>query len=102
MPNAICTKACNQRAMILKLLKSHPSLNTLEFREHGYCSPAPRIFELRNSGIKIASIREIAIDSGGVKHRNIARYYLEKTPEKSLEDHVLGRRKARSAQAKQL
>ena len=52
------------------------SRNTFEFRAMGITSAAPRIKELRDVGWDIRSIRESAIDSAGVKHHGIARYYL--------------------------
>jgi hypothetical protein len=75
---AIVTDTSNQkqRDAILKML-AHGSVNTLEFRAVGLCSPAPRIKELREAGWRIHSTRETATDSAGVKHHGIARYWLK-------------------------
>jgi len=94
----ICTTTSTrtQRAFVLKALKNNASLNTFELRELGICSPAPRLKELIDSGIKINSVREAAIDSIGVKHRNVSRYWLVETPTSDLEARALSGRKARS------
>jgi hypothetical protein len=70
------TSAETQRLQILAHLKRTPSINTLEFRELGFISPAPRILELKERGYRIESIRETVVTPDGREHRGIARYYL--------------------------
>jgi hypothetical protein len=74
------TSAATQRNQILAHLKSTPSLNTLELRELGFLSPAPRILELKERGHNINSIREDVRTPDGRLHRGIARYYLSNVP----------------------
>ena len=63
-----------QRALILEWLR-HDSLTTQQARlELFIMSPAPRIFELRRMGYKIATEKTVYEDSQG-KHR-IAKYVL--------------------------
>lgn len=73
--------AHTQRLQILTLLKSNSSLNTLEFREKGFISPAPRILELKQLGHHIVSVREDVKTDDGRLHRGIARYYLRERPQ---------------------
>lgn len=75
------TSAHTQRLQILALLKTNASLNTLEFREKGFISPAPRILELKQLGHKIVSTREDITTDDGRLHRGIARYYLVNKPQ---------------------
>lgn len=74
------TSAATQRNQILAHLKTTPSINTLEFRELGFISPAPRILELKERGHNIKSIREDVKTPDGRLHRGIARYYLSLAP----------------------
>jgi hypothetical protein len=74
------TSAATQRLQILAHLKATPSINTLEFRELGFISPAPRLLELRRQGHNIKSHRENIRTPDGRLHRGIARYYLSKVP----------------------
>lgn len=103
MDNDVCasTSTPTQRAFVLKALKNNVSLNTFELRALGLCSPAARLKELIDSGVKINSIRETATDSIGVRHRNVSRYWLEEIPTKELESIAL-KWKAHPAIAKQL
>ncbi|MEP1384362.1 MAG: helix-turn-helix domain-containing protein [Paraglaciecola sp.] len=78
--NSNDTSAATQRNQILAHLKTTPSINTLEFRELGFISPAPRILELKSHGHNIKSIREDVRTPDGRLHRGIARYYLSQTP----------------------
>lgn len=74
---SLCTASDshNIKLGIIGLLRILPALNTLESRELGYVSPAPRILELRRSN-KILTVRVDAFDRAGVLHRRIARYSL--------------------------
>lgn len=74
------TSTINQRAFILDILKNNSSFNTLEFREVGICSPAPRVKELRDRGYIIDTYRVSAIDSAGTLHPRIAKYVLKQGP----------------------
>ena len=74
------TSAATQRSQILAHLKRTPSINTLEFRELGFISPAPRILELKERGHNIKSIREDVKTPDGRLHRGIAQYYLSNIP----------------------
>ena len=74
------TSAATQRNQILAYLKSTPSINTLEFRELDFISPAPRILELKGYGHNIKSTREDVRTSDGRLHRRIARYYFSHNP----------------------
>jgi hypothetical protein len=78
--NSKDTSAATQRNQILTHLKNTPSLNTLEFRELGFISPAPRILELKERGYNIKSIREDVHTPDGRLHRGIARYYISHNP----------------------
>jgi hypothetical protein len=78
--NSKDTSAATQRNQILTHLKTTPSLNTLELRELGFISPAPRILELKERGYNIKSIREDVRTPDGRLHRGIARYYLSYVP----------------------
>jgi hypothetical protein len=74
------TSAATQRNQILAHLKNTPSLNTLELRELGFISPAPRILELKERGHNIKSTREDVCTPDGRLHRGIARYYISHNP----------------------
>jgi hypothetical protein len=74
------TSASTQRNQILSYLKIKQSLNTLELRELGFISPAPRLQELRQRGHNIISIREDVFTPDGRLHRRVARYYLSNIP----------------------
>ena len=65
----------NQRLEIIELLTLLPSLSTLEFRELGYMTPQPRIFELRGQ-YNIKTTREDAFDRTGILHKRVGRYAL--------------------------
>ncbi|MCC2615919.1 helix-turn-helix domain-containing protein [Aestuariibacter halophilus] len=70
------TSAETQRQQILSHLRKKQSINTLEFRQLGFMSPAPRIFELKQLGYTIRSVMEDVITPDGRMHRRVARYYL--------------------------
>lgn len=74
------TSAATQRLQILAHLERLPSINTLEFRELGFISPAPRILELKARGHNIKSTRETVETPDGRTHQGIARYYLSSNP----------------------
>ena len=76
------TSAATQRAKIKAYLRigSH---STLEFRQMGICSPAPRIKELRKQGYQISTSTRTEIDHAGVTHKGIAVYTLLSEPEQS-------------------
>jgi hypothetical protein len=80
------TSAATQRNQILAHLKRTPSINTLEFRELGFISPAPRLLELRQQGHNIKSHREDVRTPDGRLHRGIARYYLSNVPQANYQD----------------
>lgn len=70
------TTKARQRDAILVALKLAP-LSTLDARDLlGIASPAPRIFELRKAGLKIATRRHQCFDAAGRSHR-FALYVLE-------------------------
>lgn len=71
------TSAHTQCLQILSVLKTEVSMNTLELREIGFISPAPRILELKQQGYNIISVREDVRTRDGRLHRGIARYYLK-------------------------
>ncbi|TRY30730.1 helix-turn-helix domain-containing protein [Aliiglaciecola sp. M165] len=79
--NSKDTSAHAQRLQMLALLEKSVSINTLEFREKGFISPAPRILELRQRGYDILSIREDVRTQDGKLHRGIARYILRVRPQ---------------------
>lgn len=83
------TSAATQRSQILAHLKATQSINTLEFRELGFISPAPRLLELRQRGHNIKSIREDVRTPDGRLHRGIARYYLSNIPPANDNDKEL-------------
>lgn len=73
------------RTYVLHLLKQAGSagVNTLEFRQRGAISPAPRIRELREAGFDIfASDEDVPahLSPDGVAHEGIARYRLVSEP----------------------
>lgn len=79
MPNsAVTTNTSNsaQRQAILDLLTQNGSMTTLDFRDSGVFTPAPRISELRKQGWDIKTVRTTAIDHAGIKHLRVARYSL--------------------------
>lgn len=78
--NSKDTSAATQRNQILAHLRQTQSINTLEFRELGFISPAPRILELKERGHRIESVRETVTTSDGREHVGIARYYLSSNP----------------------
>lgn len=68
------TSASSQRSTILKHLKEHGSLTTLQCREDlGIMHPAARVNELRGAGHKIVTYWTTSEDRTGTKHRE-ARY----------------------------
>lgn len=69
--------AFNQRLKLLDYLFEHGSITTSEARQKldVYFPPA-RIFELREDGYQIATIRESWTSEFGIKH-SIGRYVLE-------------------------
>lgn len=70
------TSTVSQHNKIVAVLRRQPT-TTLQLREqHGICSPASRIMELKRQGFEIHKDLVTAIDSCGVEHRNIARYAL--------------------------
>lgn len=72
------TSTVSQHNKIVAILRRQPT-TTLQFREqHGICSPASRVMELKKKGFEIYKELVTAIDSCGVEHRNIARYALIK------------------------
>ncbi|XOV80834.1 MAG: helix-turn-helix domain-containing protein [Aestuariibacter sp.] len=73
------TSAATQKLQMLVYLRKLPSINTLEFRELGFLSPAPRILELKADGHRIISVREDVRTPDGRLHRGIARYYLKQS-----------------------
>lgn len=62
------TTTAAQRLKIHQLLRQRP-YSTLELRALGICSPAPRVKELRNSGLDIVTTWREETDSAGVVHR---------------------------------
>lgn len=74
------TSTQSQRLLILNKLRLRP-YSTLEFRELGICSPAPRIMELRARGYEIMTTYTTEIDHTGVEHHHIAVYELLSEPE---------------------
>ena len=59
----------NQRSTLLKHMREHGGISTLEGREiHGIQGVAPRIFELRNLGHDITTTRVLEQDSQGRFH----------------------------------
>ena len=76
----IDTSASTQCKQMLTLLKIEGSLNTLEFRELGFMSPAQRVMNLKEQGHNIQSMRENVRTPDGRMHRGIARYYFSNTP----------------------
>jgi len=70
------TSTANQRQFILTYLQEHGNANTHEFRDMGLMSPAQRISELKKQGYDIRKSMEVSVDHVGVKHGNVARYYL--------------------------
>ncbi len=70
------TSTSNQRLAILKQLRENGPTSTFGFRAIGISSAAPRIFELRNKGYKIATTAIPETDSAGVEHKDIALYSL--------------------------
>lgn len=75
------TSTHSQRIAILQRLKQG-SLSTLEARQMGICSPAPRIMELRKKGYDISTTTRDEVDHAGVIHKGIAVYTLHHSPEK--------------------
>lgn len=70
------TSASWQRARTIEALRTGPK-TTVELREQwGIMSPAPRIFELRNTGHVIVNVPVSAFTADGVKHTGVARYTL--------------------------
>jgi hypothetical protein len=74
------TSANTQRKQIIALIHKYQSLNTPEFRQHGIMAPAPRIFELKQLGYKIAKVLETYTDETGKLHHGVARYYFTHNP----------------------
>ena len=63
-----------QREQILKHFERCDSLTTIEARSYyGILAPAPRIFELRQQGYDIVTIRETHGTHKG-SHKRVARY----------------------------
>jgi hypothetical protein len=80
LPNDKDTSASTQRSQIIALIHRYQSLNTPEFRQQGIMAPAPRIFELKQLGYKIAKVLETYTDETGKVHHGVARYYFSNTP----------------------
>jgi hypothetical protein len=74
------TSASTQRSQIVALIHKYQSLNTPEFRQQGIMAPAPRIFELKQLGYKIAKVLETYTDETGKVHHGVARYYFANYP----------------------
>jgi hypothetical protein len=74
------TSASTQRSQIIALIHRYQSLNTPEFRQQGIMAPAPRIFELKQLGYKIAKVLENYTDETGKVHHGVARYYFSNIP----------------------
>lgn len=74
------TSAHTQRLQILAHLKLKP-LNTLQLRELGFMTPAPRIMELRRMGYPIKTVCKDAYDHCGILHKRVAIYSLITSPE---------------------
>lgn len=70
------TSTATQRAYILNYLIQNNSASTIELRDGGIMSPAPRIKELKERGFKIKKVSENQADHVGLKHRGVARYFI--------------------------
>jgi len=77
--NAIIPLTQQQRR-VLNALLTHGSRTTLDLRDLGVCSPAPRIMELKDKGFSIHTTYERDFDHKGIKHQNIARYWISTAP----------------------
>lgn len=77
------TKGAAQRQQILEHLLTYETLTTIEARNMGIMSPAPRVLELRAAGWPIGTNEYDQEDHAGVMHKQ-GQHYLQKellTPE---------------------
>lgn len=81
------TSTATQRALIKTLLRERPH-STLELRQKGICSPAPRIKELKSRGFEIVTSLRTEYDHVGVKHNNIAVYTLLSEPQDEAQEQL--------------
>ncbi len=70
------TDTASQRAAILRHLKTHGRMTTLDARNLGVMHPAMRVCELRKDGHNITTNWIAQTDHAGVKHR-VAVYTLD-------------------------
>ena len=82
-PKVTSTKVTIQRQYILAVLKQFGSANTIELQNLGIKHPAARIFELKMSGVPIASSSENYICHAGLEHKSITRYFISSSNDDS-------------------
>ncbi|MEA1990244.1 MAG: helix-turn-helix domain-containing protein [Pseudomonadota bacterium] len=82
-PKITSTKVGVQRQFILVVLKQFGSANTIELQNLGIKHPGARIFELKMSGVPIASSSENYICHAGIEHKKIARYFISSSNDDS-------------------
>lgn len=76
------TTTANQIATLLVALTASPqTTNDLRFK-YGIYAPAARVFELRDLGYEIDTIRVPETTPDGLRHINVAQYVLRSKPEK--------------------
>lgn len=68
--HSLSTSYAAQRGRLLRYLKEHGSITTLQARQLlAVMHPAGRIRELRHSGYAISTYWSVDVDSAGIKHR---------------------------------
>lgn len=74
--SALSSKA--QAIQVFLYMNELGSINRYEAdADLAVCGLAPRIFELKEDGLKIIDIKETVMDTNGVLHRGIKRYFID-------------------------
>ena len=75
--NKYALSARNQQVIVAKHITQHGSINRYEADAIGVCSLAARIKDLRYRGFEIKDKRETALDTYGLEHKRISRYWFD-------------------------
>ena len=82
-PKITSTKVGVQRQYILAVIKQFGSANTIELQNLGIKHPGARIFELKMSGVPIASSSETYTCHAGLEHKRVKRYFISSSNDDS-------------------
>ncbi|MEQ1525610.1 MAG: helix-turn-helix domain-containing protein [Gallionella sp.] len=75
--NAHDTSLINQQAIVLSALQKEAQHTASLRNDYGVMHPAARVQELRERGYRIDTVRVSVITPDGVKHRSVAKYFLQ-------------------------